>query len=305
MRALITGISGFVGPYLTKALLSAGYDVYGLDRNKCECNDCSCVSCDITDSVAVQRAIADAKPDFIFHLAGQSSVRRSFDEPELTYKINVEGTNNILAALVNLNIKPKVLVVSSADVYGEPESLPIDEDAELSPKSPYAESRVEQEEIALRYKEEYGIPVIISRSFSHTGPGQPANFVCPNFSKQVALVKKGKQSVIKVGNIDVKRDFTDVRDMVKAYRILAEKGAAGEIYNAGSGKSYSLRQVLDILLKEANTEAKIEQDPSRIRKKDPQEILGDNSKLSALGWRPEIPFEKTLKDLLAYWMERA
>jgi GDP-4-dehydro-6-deoxy-D-mannose reductase len=301
MKALVTGIGGFVGPYLAANLLKNEYSVFGIDRSQSKVKGCKCFAADVTDEKALEDVISEVKPDVIFHLAGQSSVEKSYQEPELTFKINVEGTNNIFAALINCNLRPKVLIVSSADVYGTPDSVPIDEDADLSPKSPYARSRVEQEKIALGYNEEYGIPVVISRSFSHTGPGQQENFVCPNFAKQVALAKKKKQSVIKTGNIEVKRDFTDVKDMVEAYRILMEKGVPGEIYNAGSGKSISLRQVLEILLKDAGVKAETEQEPSRVRKNDPPEIRADISKLKALGWAPKIPFEKTLKDLLAYW----
>jgi GDP-4-dehydro-6-deoxy-D-mannose reductase len=300
MKSLITGIAGFVGPYLAKNLLSNKYEVYGLDRNKPDIEGCKCFACDITDEKAVEDVIAEVSPDIIFHLAGQSSVEKSYKEPELTFKINVDGTNNIFAALINCNLRPKVLVVSSADVYyGGVQSTPISEDAEISPKSPYAKSRVEQEELALRYNEEYGIPVVISRSFTHTGVGQQEIFVCPNFAKQVALVKKGKQSVVKVGNIEVKRDFTDVRDMVEAYRILAEKGIPGEIYNAGSGKSISLKDVLDILFSAAGISPNTEQDPSRVRKDDPLDVRADISKIKALGWKPKIQFEQTLKELLA------
>jgi GDP-4-dehydro-6-deoxy-D-mannose reductase len=304
MKALITGIGGFVGPYLAENLIKHKYKLFGLDRNKSEVNECKCYACDITDEKAVEDIIAEVKPDVIFHLAGQSSVEKSYREPELTFRINVDGTNNIFAALINCNIKPRILIVSSSDVYGAPKALPIDESAELQPKSPYAKSRVEQEEISLRYHDEFGIPVIISRSFSHTGAGQQEKFVCSNFAKQIALIKKGKQSVIKVGNIDVKRDFTDVKDMVEAYRILAEKGAAGEIYNSGSGKSYLLREVVGILADAAKVKPVIEQESSRVRANDPENIRCDNSKLVSLGWKPKIAFEKTLKDLLDYWVER-
>jgi GDP-4-dehydro-6-deoxy-D-mannose reductase len=251
--------------------------------------------------VAVQNIIAEIKPDLIFHLAAQSSVEKSFKQPELTYKINVEGTNNIFASLINCNIKPRVLIVSSADVYGTPDKLPITEEAELHPSSPYAESRVEQEQISRRYYEEYGIPVIIARSFHHTGPGQRAEFVCSNFAKQISEIEKGAQPIIKVGNLQIKRDFSDVRDVVEAYRLLMEKGAAGEIYNVCSGKSYALREVLDILIKMTSISVKIEQEASRTRKHDAPDWRGDNSKLLALGWNPSIPFETTLKDLLDYW----
>jgi GDP-4-dehydro-6-deoxy-D-mannose reductase len=302
MKALITGIGGFVGPYMARNLLDNNYSVFGFDRQKADIPGCQCIAADITDEAAVENAIADVNPDIIFHLAGQSSVERSYKEPELTYKINVEGTNNLFAALINCNLKPKVLIVSSSDVYGTPVSVPISEEAELSPKSPYAKSRVEQEEVALRYNEEFGIPVVISRSFSHTGVGQQDKFVCPNFARQVALVKKGRQATIKVGNIDVKRDFSDVRNIVEAYRLLAEKGVPGEIYNVGSGKSIHLRKVVEILLREAGAKAEVEIDPSRVRKDDPDEIVADITKIKSLGWKQKIPFEQTLKGMLDYWL---
>ena len=306
MKALITGMSGFVGPFLRKSLSKNGYAVYGLDRQNPK-KDKKIKICDITDSEAVEKVIADIKPDAIFHLAGQSSVEKSWSIPEETHKINVEGTSNLLGAVVNSKLSSKILIISSADVYGQQDKLPITEDAVLHPWSPYAESRVEQEQIALRFYEKYDLHITIARSFHHTGPGQSPPFVMPSFAKQIADIEKEKQKpVIKVGNLAVERDIADVRDVVEAYRILMEKGEAGHIYNVCSGRKVSIGWVLDHLrsLSKETTNVTVQKDNSLMRKNDVDVAWGDNSKLRELGWNTTIPLEQTLKDLLTYWREQ-
>lgn len=269
-KALITGINGFVGPYLQHELEKNGYDVYGIDLNG---GSDKIFSCDITNFDSVLDVMLKIKPDFIFHLAGFSSVAKSFENPELCFKINVDGTKNLLDAVVKSGLKPRVLIVSSAEVYGRPKYIPIDEKHPLDPVSPYGKSRVEQEKLALSYN----LPVIISRSFNHTGPGQPATFVIPSFKKQVSEAKDG--DTIFVGNLDLVRDFSDVRDVVHAYRTLIEKGKVGEVYNVGSGVGYKLRDILDKMIKESGKKLKVEVDPKKYRDVDIPKLVCDNKKI--------------------------
>lgn len=273
-KALITGITGFVGPHLKRELEHNKYDVYGLALSD---GGNKVFKCDITNSDRVLEVIQEIMPDCIFHLAGFSSVSKSFQQPDKCYKINVTGTKNLLDAVKKSGIRPRILIVSSAEVYGVPKYLPIDEKHPLNPISPYGKSRVEQEEIALKS----GLPVIISRSFNHTGPGQSDSFVIPSFRKQIKEAKDG--GTIYVGNLGVVRDFSDVRDVVKAYRILVEKGKEGDIYNVGSGIGYGLRDILDKLVMLSGKKLEIKKDISKIRKDDIPKLIADNGKVLALG----------------------
>ena len=305
MKALITGVNGFVGPYLVKHLVSNGFEVFGIDRSgKKKVDGCVVDSCDVTDYAAVFAVVNLVKPDLIFHLAGQSSVERSWKEPELTRKVHVLGTRNLLEAVVAGNLKPKVLIVSSAEVYGVPKRLPITEDHPLQPVTPYGESRVEQEKLALEYFRSKGVKLVISRSFNQTGPGQPPAFVCSDFAKQVVAVERGEKGAVVVGNLDVKRDFTDVRDAVVAYLLALQKGKPGEVYNICSGNNYSIRSVLDTLISFSakSKSARIVSDVSKARRNDIPELVGDNTKFQqATGWKPEVSLDQTLSDLLNYW----
>jgi len=302
MKAFITGINGFVGKHLSDFLLSKGFEVIGTDLTDGfdGNNKVKYFTLDILDADKLKQVMNEIKPDFIFHLAGFSSVKKSFEQPELCRKINVIGTKNLLDSVVKANINPKILIISSADVYGVPESVPIKETDKLNPISPYAESRKEQEELCRKYPK---LHIIISRSFPHIGPGQQPIFVASDFAKQIAEIeKKGKEPVIEVGNLEAKRDFTDVRDVVKAYLFAIEKCKKGETYNICSGKAYSIKEILDKLISFAKVKIKIEQDPARIRQSDIPILQGDNSKfVKQTGWKPEIHLEKTLKDILDYW----
>jgi GDP-4-dehydro-6-deoxy-D-mannose reductase len=260
--ALVTGIRGFVGPYLARELESNGYEVYGLDIKENNHNDHKIFCCDLTDFEATYDVIKKVKPDYIFHLAGFSSVAKSFENPELCFKVNVTGFKNLLEATVKNKIRPKILLVSSSEIYGKPKYTPIDEQCPVAPISPYGESRAAQESLC----KEYDLPIVISRSFGHTGPDQQDTFVIPSFRKQVKEAKD--QDTIYVGNLDVIRDFSDVRDVVKAYRILLEKGKVREIYNVGSGNGFLLKDVLNKIIRESGKELTIQIDPNRYRKAD-------------------------------------
>jgi GDP-4-dehydro-6-deoxy-D-mannose reductase len=288
MRALITGINGFVGPYLKKHLLGEGFEVVGTDIS-----EGADYKVDLLDAAEVDELVEEVRPDYFFHLAAQSSVKLSFEKPEFTKRVNVEGTRNLLDAVKKHAASAKVLVVSSADVYGVPEKVPLTEDSKTNPVSPYGESKLEQEKLALGYGN-----VVVSRSFSHIGPGQKELFVCSDFAKQIAE----ERDVICTGNIDVKRDFTDVRDMVKAYLLALQKGKAGEIYNICSGKSYSIRWILEKLLGFSSKKIEIETKQEKMRENEIMELVGNNSKFcNATGWKAEIKIEDTLKEILDYW----
>ncbi len=288
-RVLVTGASGFVGPYLVAELENSGYEVFGMDRSAG-----SDFQADLLDPDSLDQVVRKTDPDYICHLAGFSSVKDSFDNPELCKKINVDGTRNLLSSVKRFCPNARVLIITSAHVYGEPEYNPIDELHPLNPNSPYAESRVEQETLVL----DSGLDVVISRSFNHTGPGQQRGFVCPDFIYEVKELLAGKCEEIKVGNLSAERDISDVRDVVKAYRLLLEKGKTGEIYNVCSGRAVSIQSILDSILSLAELDAsKVIVDPEKFRPVDVPLMYGDNSKIKKLGWEPEIGIEETLGDM--------
>ncbi len=305
MISLVTGVGGFVGPYLAEHLVAGGHKVFGIERNpKAKVAGCRVFACDVLDSAKVSGIVKSCSPDFVFHLAAVSSVGKSFEDPELTMKVDVDGTKNVLEAVSQHSPEATVLVVSSAHVYGIPEKLPLSETHSLNPLSPYARSKVEKEKTALGYFRRKGLKVIISRSFNHIGPGQPEGFICSDFAKQIAAIEKGAEPVIKVGNLSAKRDFTDVRDIVKAYGLAVQKCAPGEIYNVCSGRAYSAREVLSLLLGMSGKKIKVIEDKSA-KKGDIPAMAGDNSKFTAAtGWKPGIPFEETLGDVLGWWRSR-
>lgn len=297
MKALITGVNGFVGPYLKRHLLDNGFEVIGTDISFGRDVDCEI---DLLDREGIEKLIIKTKPSLIFHLAAQSSVKLSWAKPDLTRNINVQGTKNLLDAVKNNIPESKILIVSSADVYGIPKKVPVNEDSELNPVSPYGKSRVEQERLALSY----GLNLVVTRSFNHTGRGQKPIFVCSDFAKQIAEIENGKKAVINVGDVTIKRDFTDARDIVIAYLLALQKCKFNEVYNICRGTVYSIKQILDILVSFTDKEIRIRQDKTKLREKDIPLMEGNNSKfVKATGWKPNIPIEKTLKDLLDYWRE--
>ena len=304
MKALITGISGFAGRHLAALLNEKGYEVHGIDRNGTDVTGSAVYVCDVLDREKLRSIASRVEPETIFHLAAFSSVEKSFSEPELARKVNVEGTGNVLEAASLCRNDPVVLAVSSLQVYGKPDRVPISEAAELRPENPYGKSKAEQEKVCLEYFRNRGLKVIIARSFNHTGTGQPADFVWPNFTKQIAEIEKGKRDVLRVGNLDVERDFSDVRDVVRAYELAAVKCRPGEAYNVCSGKPINIGNMLETLKSFSTTDVRVVVDRNRIRKESAA-LYGDNSKLSGeTGWKPEIPFETTLRELLEYWRKR-
>ena len=299
MKALITGICGFVGQYLAKVLISNNIDVYGIDKAiKNKLDGVTYYQVDILDKEPLKNTLKEINPDYIFHLAGIASVQFSWQNPRFTHQINTGGTKNLLDSILEY-CNPRIFFASSAEVYGIPKEIPLKESHELKPLNPYAESKLEAEKIIQKSRFNY----IISRSFQHIGPGQNLGFVCPDFAKQIAEIEKGKKEpIIYVGNLDAKRDFTDVRDIVQAYFLAMTKGISGEIYNICSGNAYLIKDILNKLLKMSKVKIKVKEDPNKIRPVKIPIQVGDNSKfVKQTGWHPNIPLEKTLKDIMNYW----
>lgn len=313
MRVLVTGITGFVGSHLTEYLLTLkNLEIWGIERWRSPKDNVEhlldkihLVECDIRDSFSVEKAIAEIKPEKIFHLAAQSFVPTSWHSPAETITTNILGELNIFEACKTLGINPTMQIAGSSEEYGMvyPNETPIKETNPLRPLSPYGVSKVGQDLLAFQYFMSYKLNVIRTRGFNHTGPRRGEVFVESNFAQQIVNIEKGHQEpVIHVGNLDARRDYTDVRDMVKGYWLSSEKCEPGEVYNICSGKDYTIRKVLDILLSLSKVKVTIKQDTSRMRPSDVEILLGDNTKFcKATGWKPEIPFEKTMEDLLNYW----
>ena len=311
---LITGISGFAGSFLVEYLLSQNKgkisgtyleeaSLGNIENVKTKVN---LFKLNLTEEKKVFDTLREAKPDFIFHLAALTSPKASFDNPFETIQNNVKAQLNLLEAVRKLKLlNTRLLITSSPEVYGivEKKDLPIDEDTKLMPASPYAVSKITQDFLALQYFLSYGIKVIRIRPFNHIGPRQSPSFVISAFAKKIAEIEKGKtDDVLFVGNLGSKRDFTDVRDMVAAYGLAVEKCRWGEVYNIGSGKSYTISQVLDKMLSLSRKKIKIRVDESLIRPSDNPDLLCDRTKFTNLtGWKPEILIDKTLKDTLDYW----
>lgn len=313
-RILITGISGFVGHHLVTYFLSqSDYEVIGTYRSEASLTPLASIKdklslhqVDLMNPEEVKSVIASIKPDYIVHLAAKASAARSFGSPQETITNNIVSQLNILEALKEANMQAtRLLVVSSGEIYGmvRQEDLPIDEDTKLRPVSPYSVSKLSQDFLSYQYFLTYKQDIVRVRPFNHTGPGQKEGFVVSDFAKQIVEIEKGKQEpIITVGNLDAKRDFTDVRDMVRAYHFALEKGISGEAYNLGSDKSVKISDILAMLLSLSTAKVEVKTDPTRFRPIDVPEIICDSSKFYNLtGWKPEIPLETTLKDILDYW----
>ena len=305
---LITGICGFVGKHLADFFNKKGYSVYGFDKNSKSLKNTKIFELDILDKNGLNKLIADVKPNYIIHLASQSSVKDSWDDPKKTHDINVTGTKNLIEAVINngLTNDCRFLFVSSAEIYGIPNKFPITEDHELKPVSPYGESRLEQEKLILDYEKKFGLNLVMARSFPHTGPGQANTFVLASFSYQIAKIENGFQKdVINVGNLEVERDFLDVRDVVKTYALMLENKNLKGVFNICSGFGIKLSTALETLISFSNKDINIKIDKTRFRPNDIPVLIGDCSKFyKKTGWKQTIDFKKTLEDLLNYWREQ-
>ncbi len=296
MRSLITGGRGFVGHWLADHLRGLDDQVVVVDHEV-----------DVTDPDALLSAFTAAAPDVIYHLAALTHVGQSWDEPLRVLEVNVVGTGAVLAAARQCGSDPKVLVTSSAEVYGavtDPLSLPLTEASATAPLTPYAASKLAAEALVVQAGLGHGQHVIIVRPFNHIGPGQRPDFAVPALAKRIVEADRRGASTIPVGNMSARRDFTDVRDVVRAYRLLVEEGEPGSVYNVCSGRDVSIGEIADKLLDLAGTSLAFEVDPDLVRPVEVPVLRGDPGRLMAdTGWKPEIPLEQTLADVLDYWRD--
>jgi GDP-4-dehydro-6-deoxy-D-mannose reductase len=317
MRALITGITGFAGSHLADFLLAEHpeVEVFGTYRWRSRRDNIehldgkvTLLETDLRDYTSVHAALARSRPDAVFHLAAQSFVPTSWNAPVETLSGNVIGQTNLFEAVRALGLDPAIQLACSSEEYWLvlPHETPIKETNPLRPLSPYAVSKVAQDYLGYQYFQSYGIKAIRTRGFNHTGPRRGEVFVTSNFAKQVAEIEAGlNPPVMRVGNLDAVRDFTDVRDMVRAYWLATQRAKPGEVYNIATGSGITIRAMLDKLLALAKVEVRVETDPARLRPSDVEVLIGDSSKFRAdTGWEPRIPFDRTLADLLDYWRAR-
>jgi GDP-4-dehydro-6-deoxy-D-mannose reductase len=315
-KAFITGVSGFAGSHLARHLLSKeDYSISGTYFSESSLKELADIrdkitffQIDLNDKEKTNSLIRDIQPDLIFHLAALASPAESFKDPLFTIVSNVAMQINLLEAVKNNELlQTKILIVSSADVYGvvDPKDLPIDENTGFHPTNPYAVSKLTQDFLGLQYATSHNLEIIRVRPFNHIGAGQSPQFVVSAFAKQIAEIEKGKsEPVLLVGNIETKRDFTDVRDIVAAYSLILEKGTIGDVYNIGSGTSYKISEILDRLLALATTQIDVKIDQERLRPSDTPELLCDTSKLvEKTGWKTTYSIDDTLKNILDYWRQ--
>ncbi|HWQ12480.1 MAG TPA: GDP-mannose 4,6-dehydratase [Roseiflexaceae bacterium] len=311
MRVLITGINGFVGGHLAERLLASGrWEVWGLARQPALvlphlAGRVRYVAADLTVQDQVVSALESAHPEVIFHLAGQSNVPRSFADPAGTLAANLTAQVFLFQAILRLRQDPLVLVAASNEIYGavRPADLPLDEETPLRPVNPYAVSKAAQDLLAFQYFASHRLRTIRLRPFNHIGPRQSDAFVAAAFAAQVARIEAGQQPpLMRVGNLSAERDFTDVRDMVRAYELAALSGEVGEAYNIGSGRATRIQHLLDILMAFSTKDIAVEADPARMRPADVPRVVCDARRFTArTGWEPQIPLEQTLFDTLEYW----
>ncbi len=307
LRVLITGAGGFVGHHLAAHIRKVQPDatVYGTTLPTDSTVNPSLTEnrqIDLKDNERVRELMADCRPDAVYHLAAQAFVPRSFEAPWETLENNLRSQLNIIQACLALDIRPRTLIVSSAEIYGAvaPNQLPMAEDTAIQPTNPYSVSKVAQDMLGLQFYLSHQLPIMRARPFNHIGPGQNIRFVAPAFATQIAKIEAKRQKpFIYVGNLQARRDFTDVRDIVRAYHLIVERGQPGQAYNVASGKAYSIRYLLDTLLCLSDIHIETRVDPARLRPVDVPEIRGDSGKLRHdTGWQPTLIFEDTLKDVL-------
>lgn len=314
MKALITGIAGFAGSHLAEYLLvHTDLEVFGIihrrDANIAHLRDkLALFQGDLREANSVHSILAQVSPEYIFHLAAQAFVPPSWRDPWGTLENNIRTTLNILEAVVALGIKPRMLIVGSADEYGlvSKNELPISEDTPLRPYSPYAVSKITQDMLGYQYYVSYDLPIVRVRPFNHIGPRQSDAFVTADFAKQIAEAELGlRQPVIKVGNLEAERDFSDVRDIVRGYHLTLTHGELGEVYNLGAEQAFSIRELLHMLLTISTIPLDVEQDPARLRPSDVPIVVSNCAKIRKLTkWQPRIPIEQSLHDVLEYWREQ-
>jgi GDP-4-dehydro-6-deoxy-D-mannose reductase len=297
VRAFVTGGHGFVGTWLRRHLEDQGDDVVAPGPD----------DVDISDGRALIDAIAAAAPDAVYHLAALANVSESWQDPVRTFEVNATGTLHVLEAARRVEPKPRVLLVCSAEVYGrvEPDQLPITEETPLRPVTPYAASKVAAEFLGLQATLGHGLAVVRVRAFNHIGPSQSGTFVVADLARRIAEAERDGATVLRVGNQSPRRDFTDVRDVVRAYRMLVEGGTPGEVYNVCSGQAIAVEELARRLLTLAGVDLTLETDPALVRPVDVPVLMGDPTRIrQAVGWEPRIPLDDTLCEVLAEWRER-
>jgi GDP-4-dehydro-6-deoxy-D-mannose reductase len=317
MRTLITGITGFAGSHLADYLLTrAGVEVYGIMRWRSRTENIEhlkgkvkLAECDLRDPSSIREVLRNVRPDRIYHLAAQSYVAMSWVAPTETLTTNLIGEANIFEALrQEAMTDARVQLACSSEEYGLvlPGETPIKETNPLRPLSPYGVSKVAQDYLGYQYFKSYNLFIVRTRGFNHTGPRRGEVFVTSNFAKQIAEIEQQKREpIIYVGNLEAVRDWTDVRDTVRAYYLSLEEGEPGEVYNICTGRGYKVREMLDILLSFSKVKITTQQDERRMRPSDVGLLVGDRSKFEQrTGWQPTIPFEQTMEDLLNYWRAR-
>ncbi|MEM1202380.1 MAG: GDP-mannose 4,6-dehydratase [Acidobacteriota bacterium] len=317
MKALVTGITGFAGSHLAEYLLEhqPQVEVFGTHRWRSPMDNIAhlegkvqLIETDLRDFNSVHNALSRVRPDFIFHLAAQSFVPTSWTAPSETLDTNIVGQTNIFEAVRSLGLDPAIQIACSSEEYGlvHPHETPIKETNPLRPLSPYAVSKVGQDYLGYQYFMSYGLRVLRTRGFNHTGPRRGDVFVASNFAKQLVRIEAGlSEPVMRVGNLDAVRDFTDVRDMVRAYWLAVTKAKPGEVYNIATGHGITIQELLDRLIAIVGVEVEVTPDPERMRPSDVEILIGDSSKFRAdTGWEPQVPLEKTLQDIVDYWRQR-
>lgn len=309
-KCLITGCEGFIGSHFADLLVSKNLPVYGIvygdTANVDHLKDkITLLQCDLKDKNRVEEIVNTVKPDYVFHLAAQSFVTVSWENPEETLKTNALGTFYLLESIKRAGLDPLIEIVGSSSVYGScnESEMPLAEDREFRPTSMYAVSKVSEDMLGHFYWRAYGMKIIRIRPFNMTGPRKTFD-ACSDFSKGIVEIERGLSEFLEVGNLDAIRDFIDGRDAVKALWLLAEKEKIGEVYNLCSGKAYKMRAILEMLISRSTVEVKVRQVPEKMRPFDDPIYIGDSRKLRKLGWKPEIPIEKTLSDLLDYWRNK-
>jgi GDP-4-dehydro-6-deoxy-D-mannose reductase len=315
MRSLITGVGGFAGQHLAAWLLGHGEAVWGVARGEVRwhvdaaqrAGRFELLTADLTREADATRAVEAAAPNRIYHLAAQSSVGESFVDPLGILQNNVGSLVHLLEAVRSVVPRARVLVVSSSKVYGRTSrEAAIDEGVELRPESPYAVSKAAVDLFAYQYRAAYGLDVVRVRPFNHIGPGQSERFVASNFARQIAEIERGdRPPVIEVGNLDARRDFTDVRDIVRAYELALLKGESGAVYNIGRGSAVSIQQLLETMLRLSRVTIEIRVDPTRLRQIDaPLQVCDARRFRERTHWEARIPIDQTLEDILDYWRAR-
>lgn len=314
MRALVTGISGFVGSHLAEYLLShtdwqvAG-TVYGRLDNIAQLRQrLALYPAELSRLEVVRFIVEESQPDYIFHLAAQPIPSLSRYDPWFTLENNIRAQLNILEVVAQMGLSCRVLVVGSSEEYGAimPADLPIDEDTPLRPTSPYAVSKVTQDLLGLQYWLSQQVETVRVRPFNHIGPRQRRGFVAPDFASQIAEIEAGlRPPKMTVGALDVARDFSDVRDIARGYHLALTRGQPGEVYNLGAGQAHTVRELLDTLIAASSATIEVVQDPERTRRVEVPSMVADCTRMAGhTGWQTHIPFERSLSDVLDYWREQ-